>query len=119
MERFQWTEVHGRIVLKQDFSNLEHLELMKYLDQCHELIKAKGASDIILVTNLDNVGLDHQVVKHFCKICEVNRPYIGASAIYNAGAVQRATIEASAEKTNRKFLLFYDDKAVEKWLNTL
>lgn len=119
MERFQWTEVHGKVVLKQDFSNLEHLELMNYLGRSHDLIKARGAADIILVTNLDNVVLDHQVIKHFCKICEVNKPYIGASAIYNAGAVQRAAIEASGEKTNRNFLLFYDDKAVEKWLNTL
>lgn len=119
MERFQWTEVHGKIVLKQDFSNLQHLELMKFLNHSHDMIKERGESDIIVVTNLENVVFDHQVIKHFCKVCEVNKPFVGASAIYNAGMVQRAAIESSGQITNRDFLMFFDDKAVEKWLNTL
>lgn len=119
MERFQWTEVHGKVVLKQDFSNLQQLELMKLLSDSHQMIKERGEEGIIIVTNLENVVFDHSVVKHFSKITENNRPYVGASAIYNAGAVQRAAIESSSHMTNRDFLLFFDDKAVEKWLNTL
>lgn len=119
MERLEWTEVHGKTVLKQDFSHLEHLDIMRLMDKSHEEIEARGEKGIIVVTNLKDVVFDHQVVKHFCKICESNKPYVGASAIFNAGNVQKAAIESAAHLSNRDFLMFYDDKAIQKWLDSL
>lgn len=119
MERLEWTEVHGKTVLKQDFSHLEHLDIMRLLTKSHEAIVERGEKDIIVITDLKDVVFDHQVVKHFCKICEVNKPYIGASAIYNAGNVQKAAIESAGHQSNRDFLMFYDDRAIQKWLDTL
>ncbi len=119
INRFEWTDINGRTVLKQDFSHLKQAELMKFLNFSHELIKDRNEKNIIVVTNADQTIFDHQVMKHFGKICETNKPYIGASAIYNCTFVARAAIESAAQLSNRSFLMFYDDKAVEKWLDSL
>lgn len=117
--RFQWMEVNGRTVLKQDFSNLKQTDLMKFLNMSHELIKDRDEKGIIVVTNADQAVFDHQVMKHFSRICEINKPYIGASAIYNCAFVTRAAIESAAQLSNRSFLMFHDDEAAEKWLESL
>lgn len=119
MNRFEWLELEGKTILKQDFSNLNSLELMKFLNHSHDLIKDRGEKDIIVVTNAEQVMFDHQVVKQFCKICEINKPYVSASAIYNATNIQKAAIESAAQLTNRHFLMFYDDKAVNEWIQKL
>lgn len=119
MNRFEWLDIDGKTVLKQDFSNLEHLDIMKFLNHSHDLIKDRGEKDIIVVTNMDHVTFDQQVMRHFSRVCEVNKPYVSASAIYNASSVQRAAIESVAHLTNRRFLMFNDEKAIEAWLESL
>lgn len=117
--RFEWVELDGFSVLMQDFSNLEGLELMKFLNHSHDLIKDRGEKDIVVVTNVEKVLFDHQIIKHFSKILEINKPYVSASAIYNASNVQKAAIESAAQVTNRNFLMFHDAKAVQSWLESL
>lgn len=119
MNRFEWIEIEGKTILKQDFSNLEHLEIMKFLNHSHDIIKDRGEKNIIVVSNISKVNFDHQIMQHFSKICEINKPYVGASAIYNATSVQKAAIESAAHLTNRRFLMFYDEKAINTWLETL
>ena len=70
MNRFEWTQINGRVVLKQDFSHLENLELMKLLNHSHEVIKDSGERDIIVITNMDDVVFDAQSAKQFCKLLE-------------------------------------------------
>ncbi len=117
--RFEWLELEGQTILMQDFSNLEGLELMKFLNHSHDLIKDRGDKDIIVVTNVNKVVFDSQITKHFSKVLEINKPYVSASAIYNASNVQKAAIESAAHLTNRNFLMFYDDKAVMNWIDSL
>lgn len=119
MNHFEWLEIDGKTVLKQDFSYMDHLEIMKFLNHSHDLIKDKGERDIIVVTNLAGVNFDQQVMRHFSRVCEVNKPFVSASAIYNATSIQRAAIESVAQLTNRHFLMFNDEKAIEEWLESL
>lgn len=119
MNRFEWLEINGKIILRQDFSHLKNVELMNFFNTSHDVIKDRGEKNIIVVTNMDDVIFDEHAAKQFCKLLEVNKPYVSASAIYNACNVQKMALESAASVTNRDFLIFFDKRSVDKWLDSL
>lgn len=119
MNRFNWIEINNKVVLKQDFSNLNGTDLSQMLKKCPDVIKARGTADVIVITNVEGVIFSAEILEQFCKIFEKNKPFVSASAFYNATEYQKSSILSAAHVTNRSFLMFHDEKAIEVWLDSL
>lgn len=119
MDRFNWIEINNKVVLKQNFSNLNSKELSQMLKQSNEVIKERGTADVIVVTNVEGVIFSAEALEQFRKIFEKNKPFVGASAFYNATEYQKSAILSAAQVSNRSFLMFHDEKAINVWLDSL
>lgn len=119
MSRFNWMNHPKHTVLKQNFSELNATELLPIIDQCHEEVKKKGKTDIVLLTNIENVKFDRNVSHHFQELMTKNKPYVKESCIYGVGALQKVTIETVAKMTGRKINIFKTEAEALNWLEKL
>ena len=119
MNRFNWIEVNNMVILKQNFSNLNDLELSQMLKKSNDTLKERGESEVIVVTNADGVIFSAETLDQICKIFEKNKPFVSASAFYNVTEYQKSAILSAAQMTNRSFLMFHDEEAVNIWLDSL
>jgi len=115
MDRFQWTTVNGKTVLKQDFSDLGRDEMKDYLIKSHEVIKAKGKRDIVVMTNIRNLKFDRQITKAFEELSKKNKDYVMESAIFGVGTLQKVAIEAVGRLTGRHFNIFREEQEAMHW----
>lgn len=119
MMRFNWTQTSKDTVLRQDFTGLTATELGPVIAQCHDEVKKKGKTDIVILTNIENVKFDRNVSHQLQELMTKNKPYVKESCIYGVGSLQKITIETVAKIAGRKVNIFKTEAEALNWLEKL
>jgi len=119
MERFRWEGIGNRIVLKQDFSDLNNIEVKKYIKKAENMIKNRGVKNIIVLANVKNINIDKYTLKIIENSYCQNKGYIERVIIYGLENNIQIKQKFSKELIDKKIDVFKKENEAMQWINNI
>lgn len=116
-ERVGFVEYKGKLILSEDFSNIDRDEdSIMILKNAQHIIQAMPPKSVLVLVDLTNLHFTPKLIQDIIGVIKNDALFVASTAVVGATSLQNAVIKAMSTIVQRELVTFSSREEAMEWL---